>query len=529
MIENVYGNAPVPEVVDGRVIAVPPASSGLAVLALQANLASPFAIRVAATLRLADHIAAGIGGLDELAAAAGAQPDALERLLRYLTCRGVFAEPAPGSFTQTDASELLRSGHPYGLRDELDLDAHPAAVTGDGLLQAVTSGDLDYLRVLNRPAWEDHGDQPEQLPASNGLAVLASQANLAAPYAIRVAATLGLADHIASGARGLDQLATAAKADPDALAQLLRFLTARGVFTEPERGVFAQTAASELLRSNRVEDLRGWYDLTLPAANGMDVSWTGLLGSVRTGEVAYAKIFGGPVWEHLEREPERAAAFGGLMAARGASFASDVASEYDWSRFGSVVDVAGGTGVVLSAILHAQPSMRGTLVDMPSLTPIAKATFEAGGIADRADAVVGSLLEPPAGADVDPLASILHDGSDEHAAAILRLFEPLPAGADVYLLASILHDWSDEDAAAILRRCADAAGPGRRILVVDRTTDHGNPLTFTFMNLLMLVFLGGRERSVNQFARLAAPVGLTLESATPTPIGLSLVTFTVDD
>lgn len=497
MIENVYGNAPVPEVVDGRVVAVPPASSGLAVLALQANLASPFAIRVAATLRLADHIAAGIGGLDALAAAVGAQPDALARLLRYLTCRGVFAEPAPGSFTQTDASELLRTGHPYGLRDEFDLDAHPAAVTGDGLLQAVVSGDPDYLRVLDTPAWEN-GGRPGQPPASNGLAVLASQANLAAPYAVRVAATLRVADHIAAGARTLDQLAAAAHANRDALAHLLRFLAGRGVFAEPEPGVFAQTPASELLLSDRLEDLRGWYDLTLPAANGMDVSWTGLLGSVRTGETAYPKIFGGPVWEHLEREPERAAAFGALMAARGASFAPDVASQYDWSRFGHVVDVAGGIGVVLSAVLRTHPSMRGTLVDMPSLTPVAKATFEAAGIADRASAVDGSL------------------------------FEPLPAGADVYLLASILHDWSDEDAAAILRRCAQAAGPGRRILVVDRTTDHGNPLTFTFMNLLMLVFLGGRERSVDQFAQLAAPLGLTLESASPTPIGLSLVTFTVD-
>lgn len=183
------------------------------------------------------------------------------------------------------------------------------------------------------------------------------------------------------------------------------------------------------------------------------------------------------------------------MACRAASFAPDVVKCYEWNDVTHVIDVGGGAGLLLRELLHSYPTMMGTLVDLPAMASLAKTTFETAGLSHRTSAVEGNI------------------------------FDPLPAGGDLYLLASILHDWNDRDATRILRRCAQAAGAGGRILVVDRTSDHGNSLTFTFMNLLMLVFLGGRERTLDEFAELGMATGLTLQSARPTPAGLSLLTF----
>lgn len=337
----------------------------------------------------------------------------------------------------------------------------------------------------------------EALGGNSGNSVVARLANLASPYAIRVAATLRLADLLEARPRRLDDLAAAAGADPDALGRLMRFLTCRGVFDEPEPGLFAMTPSARVLTSRHPMGVRAWLDLDGPAAGRMDVSFTGLLDSVRTGESAYAKIFGSPVWEDLEDRPQAAAAFGELMASRAASFAPDMVNCYDWSDAGHVVDVGGGAGLVLCQLLHAYPGMKGTLVDLPAVALLASQMFEFAELSDRTTTVEGSL------------------------------FDPLPAGGDVYLLASILHDWNDRDATRILYRCAQAAGPASRILVIDWTSDHGDPLTVTFMNLLMLVFLGGRERTIEEIAELGRATGLTLQSATPTPSGLSFLTFTV--
>jgi hypothetical protein len=276
----------------------------------------------------------------------------------------------------------------------------------------------------------------------------------------------------------------------------MRYLTCRGVFAEPESGVFSMTDSARVLTSTHPMQVRGWFDLDGPAARRMDVSFTGLLDAVRTGEAAYPKIFGRPVWEDLT--DDMACAFGALMASRAASFAPDVVSYYDWTAITHVVDVGGGAGLLLAKLLQAHPAMNGTLVDLPAMTSLAEATFEAAGLAHRAAAVEGNI------------------------------FDSLPAGGQLYLLASILHDWNDQDAVTILRRCAQAAGAGRRILVVDRIRDHGNALTSTFMNLLMLVFLGGKERTIAEFAKLGEAAGLSMQSTSPTTSGLSLVTFVVN-
>jgi hypothetical protein len=345
-----------------------------------------------------------------------------------------------------------------------------------------------YGEAPHPPTTETPGD----------LSLVAQQANLGSPYAVRVAATLRLADLIKSGTHRLPDLAAAAGAHPDRLGRLMNFLIARGVFRRTAPDEYAMTESAKVLTSDHPMGVRAWLDLEGPAGSRMDACWTGLLDSVRTGEPAYPKIFGSPVWEDLEAHPETGAKFGELMAGRAASFVPEVVKGYDWEGIGHVVDVAGGTGLLLAELLQQQPATRGTLVDLPAVVPLARDRFAAAGITDRTEIVEGSM------------------------------FDPLPAGGDLYILASIVHDWDDAEAGTILRRCAEAAGPGRRILVVDRTSDHGDPLTFTFMDLLMVVFLGGRERSLRQFAALGANAGLAPESASSIPCGLSLITFVVD-
>ena len=340
---------------------------------------------------------------------------------------------------------------------------------------------------------------PPTVETPDDLSLVAQQANLGSPYAVRVAATLRLADLIHAGTRRLADLAAAAGAHPDRLGRLMNFLIARGVFRKTGPDEYAMTESAKVLLSDHPMGVREWLDLEGPAGSRMDACWTGLLESVRTGEPAYPRIFGRPVWEDMDAQPQIGARFGELMAGRAASFVPEVVKEYEWDGTGHVVDVAGGTGLLLAELLQMRPEVRGTLVDLPAVIPLARERFAAAGIADRTEIVQGSM------------------------------FDPLPAGGDLYVLTSIVHDWDDAEAEAILRRCAEAAGPGRRILVVDRTSDHGDPLTFTFMDLLMVVFLGGRERSLDQFAELGARVGLAPESARAIPCGLSLLTYVVKD
>lgn len=231
------------------------------------------------------------------------------------------------------------------------------------------------------------------------LSVVAQLANLASPYAIRVAATLRLADLIEAQPRRLDELAAASGANPDALGRLMRFLTCRGVFAEPEPGVFSMTESARILTSNHPMQVRGWFDLDGPAAGRMDVSFTRLLDSVRTGETAYSKLFGRPVWEDFEDSPDLAASFGELMASRAASFAPDVVKCYDWNDVTHVIDVGGGAGLLLRELLHGHPAMMGTLVDLPAMASLAEATFEAAGLSRQTSVVAGNLFDPLSIAD----------------------------------------------------------------------------------------------------------------------------------
>lgn len=301
-------------------------------------------------------------------------------------------------------------------------------------------------------------------------------ADLITPMAIRVAATLHLADHIDDGSRTAADLAAVTAADRDALDRLLRHLESVGVLTRDADGAYGVT---ELGRALRAERFRAVLDLDGPLGRG-DLAFADLLHSVRTGEPAFPVRYGAGFWEDLAADPQRRAAYDERMGHDAHNWAAEIVPAYDWGSLGHVVDVGGGDGTFLTAILAAHPALRGTVIDLPQAAATAARTLADAGLDDRAGAVGSSF------------------------------FDPLPVtGAGGYVLCAILHDWDDESARRILSRCAEAVRPDGRVLVIERIGEDGEHVS-TAMDLRMLVYFGGRERGVGDIERLASDGGLAL-------------------
>jgi 2,7-dihydroxy-5-methyl-1-naphthoate 7-O-methyltransferase len=302
--------------------------------------------------------------------------------------------------------------------------------------------------------------------------------DFAAPWAVWVAATLRLADHIEAGASRLEDLADRAGADPDVLRRLLRYLVARGVFAEDD-GAYANTDVSDLLL-----DEAGWRPwLDLDGASGIWAeSWTRLLDAVRTGSPGRDDVW---YCEELARTGT-GASFDALMAAQVRANAEQVAEAYDWSAVEHVVDLGGGTGVMLRTLLTAHQHLRATLFDLPQVVESAEP-------AERLDVVAGNFFD-----------------------------DPLPP-ADAYVLSQILHGWPDERAAKILRRCTEAGSDNVRILIVEGVIPDQPTAGDASFDLFMLTLGGGRQRTLNEFRTLAESAGLKLTSSELLETGNSLV------
>lgn len=300
--------------------------------------------------------------------------------------------------------------------------------------------------------------------------------DLCTPWCIHVAATLRIADHIASGTSDIGPLAAASGAHRESLERVLRHLASKGVFEEPSPGRFA---LNDMGRGLLDEQLRTGLDLE-GIGGRMAHSWGTLLSAVRSGRPAYHEAFGRGFWEDLETHPGVAASFDALMGAgHGTPDPHVLLEESDWSEVHTVVDVGGGTGSLLAEVLRSRPGTRGILVDLPRAVAASMAVFQAAGVADRVQTVAQTF------------------------------FDPLPPGADLYLLKSVLSDWPDREAAAILKRCAEAARPGGRVVAVNGVTSEEIP----YPDLLMMVLVGGKQRTLPEFEVLAREAGLKVRAA----------------
>jgi hypothetical protein len=316
---------------------------------------------------------------------------------------------------------------------------------------------------------------------------LAALSDLATPWCIRVVATLGVAEHMAQGATGIDDLARLSNCDSRALGRVLQHLVQRGVFDESAEGRFVlNEPARAFLEGGQ---FRG---LSLDGFGGrLAGAWSGLLGAVRSGLPTYETVYGRPYWQDLDADAALSASYDELMGLDGRGGRDPaILVDDDWEGVRHVVDVGGGTGATLAAILQAHPGVRGTLVDLPRTVARSGGVLEAAGVADRVT-VCGQSF-----------------------------FDPLPAGADVYLLSRVLLDWPDEQAAQLLHRCATAAGQHGRV-VVDGGVFDGR--TAGRVGLLLMVLHGGRTRSLDEFIALAATVGLTVSAAGQGPTGRFVV------
>ncbi|MER6579385.1 methyltransferase [Nonomuraea sp. NPDC001023] len=213
-----------------------------------------------------------------------------------------------------------------------------------------------------------------------------------------------------------------------------------------------------------------------------ELSCADLLHSVRTGQAAYPRRYGRTLWEDLAGDTALAASFQAFMAVKSARLAPVLAARHPWAALEHVVDVGGGDATVLTELLIRHPGLRGTLGEQPAQAQIALARLADACLAHRACVTAGSC------------------------------FDPLPPDADRYLLCDVLHNWDDAAATAILRRCAEAAGRRGSVLVVDGTSTSAQEFS-TEMDLRMLTWFGGRERTTAQLAVLAAAARLTVASA----------------
>ena len=296
--------------------------------------------------------------------------------------------------------------------------------------------------------------------------------------AIYVAAALGIADLLEDGPKSADELAEATGTHAPSLYRLLRALASVGLFIETDDR-FGLTPLAEYLRTDTPGSLRAF--VMLIGQQSFWRSWGHLLHSVRTGEPAFRKLYGTGPFEYWAAHPEEAAVFNAAMTSLLSGVVDAVVQSYDFSGIGVLLDVGGGEGALLAALLAANPSLRGILFDQPHVVSTVGALLEQAGVADRCEVVGGSF------------------------------FEAVPAGADAYLLKSVIHDWDDEAAIEILRACRAAMNDRGKLLVVERVIRPGNdPDPAKFSDLNMLVLLGAQERTADDFELLYAEAGFKL-------------------
>lgn len=319
--------------------------------------------------------------------------------------------------------------------------------------------------------------------------MLAPVIDLVTPMAVRASATLRVADLMTNGPVPIDELARFSASDPDALGRLLRHLVSHGVFVEASSGEFGLNDVAALLRSDHPSGMQVSLDLN-GFGGQMDLAFTGLLHTLRTGQPAWEKVFGAPFWRYLADDPKMSASFDATMAT-GPEYVVDAARGYDWSSARYVVDVGGGSGALLAAVLEAHPQVRATLVDLPDTVERGREYLAGRALEERCTFVGQSF------------------------------FDALPDGGDLYVLSNVLHDWADDEATAILRRCFEAAGDSGRVVVIE----DGDSTMVAEMDLRMLVLCGGRQRGIDDYTELAGAAGLALVGTRMTPLGQVVIEY----
>lgn len=307
---------------------------------------------------------------------------------------------------------------------------------------------------------------------------------------IWVAAELGIADLLIDGPRTAGELAEKTHTHGNALYRVLRALASVGIFAEDAHGRFSLTPLADLLRTDASASQRSFAIMMGAEFHG---AWGELLHSVRTGEQGFEKKFGVPFFQYMTERPERGKIYDAAMTGVHGGETEPMLDAYDFSPFQTVIDIGGGNGLVLAAILQRHPTIKGILFDLPAVADRARSIISGAGLSDRCQIVGGDF------------------------------FSSVPVGGDAYVMRHIIHDWDDDEAIAILRNCREAMNPEGRILVVETVIPPGNEPCFgKWLDLMMLV-VGGCERTEEQYRRLFSEAGLKLNRIVPTALEISVI------
>jgi len=309
--------------------------------------------------------------------------------------------------------------------------------------------------------------------------------------ALYVATKLGVADVLGSDPLAVEAIAQAVDVRAPLLRRVLRALVAAGVFTELDDGRFATNDAAAALRADAPGRTR---DVVINFGEEMYRSFGELLHTVRTGETAFDAVYGAPLFEYYAAHPEAEASAAARMLARTLPAASEFAASDVLRDARMLVDVGGGTGTLVAEVLTHRLEIGAVLLERPGMLELAHRYLSDQGVADRCELVEGDF------------------------------FASVPAGGDVYVLKSVLHDWDDDRCGAILRTCRAAMDESARLAIIEvllpeRMTPSGPTLSAALLDLIMLAYAGGRERTEAEFTQLLDRAGLRLVSTTPLAAG----------
>jgi hypothetical protein len=312
---------------------------------------------------------------------------------------------------------------------------------------------------------------------------------------IYVFAELGLGDQLADGPKTSQELAGATGAHAPSLHRLLRALTTIKICKELDDGLFELTPSGSMLRSDHPESMRSWALFT----GGFQWPvWGHIVDSIRTGESARKILTGKKDFEHLESDPSLAALFNQTMVEITRLISKVVIQAYDFAQFRHIVDVGGGYGGLLAAILQENPGIHGVLLDLPHAREIAQQRINQLGLSDRCEFIEGNF------------------------------FESVPSQMDAYLLKSIIHDWDDEHSELILKNCRNAMPAYGKLLLIDRILPDRLEVSAEHQvmvrsDLSMLIGPGGRERTEREFHLLLGATGFRIQQIITLKFGFSMI------
>jgi hypothetical protein len=366
----------------------------------------------------------------------------------------------------------------------------PATTKGQAMSTTVKVPPANLARVIERIRHHLYRLNQRLVPAPAAMMemIIATWTS----QAITVAAQLGVADALADGPLPIDELAARVDADADALRRLLRALISRGIFHQRRDGRFELNSLAGTLRSGvpvSMNSAARFY-----GSQEQRERWTLLVDSIRTGASVVPALRGKSSFDYFADDPELAELFNQTMTSVSEMTDATVVAGYDFSVYPTIVDVGGGHGPLLAAILAAAPASRGILYDLPSVVAEAPNLLRKQGVADRVRLVEGSF------------------------------FDSVPSDGDAYVLKNIIHDWPDETALQILRNVRAAAGPGATVLLVEFVIPkHDRDFPGKWVDLEMLLNLGARERTATDYRDLLGEAGFRMTRVVQTASPLSVV------